>query len=233
MKIGISAAYYDWSLKKICYEALKAGFDGVEVDLLKQAGEFITSTNLPILSVHAPAIINVQRLQQSAWIAKKMGVKLVVCHPGIRPATFLLLRWYWKLQNVTLAIENIPPLDIAKIYAAGGNADYVLPFETVWDRYKGPVVFDIGHFWRLVNWPQEKTHIAYWLKIVQMGQRIVHVHYHDCLGHTDHLPPGKGDLNFIEFFNALKEINFQGSVILEARVNDLKAEATRLRAFAE
>jgi len=55
------------------------------------------------------------------------------------------------------------------------------------------------------------------MRIKELKDLIVHVHVHDNDGLNDlHLPPTFGKINFIKIFNALKEINYNGQIIVEA-----------------
>ena len=51
--------------------------------------------------------------------------------------------------------------------------------------------------------------------IRHLGPRIVHVHLHDYDGKRDHLPLGRGRLDFAEIVGALKAVDYTGALCLE------------------
>ena len=51
--------------------------------------------------------------------------------------------------------------------------------------------------------------------IRHLGPRIVHVHLHDYDGKRDHLPLGKGRLDFAEIVGALRAVGYKGTLCLE------------------
>jgi len=51
--------------------------------------------------------------------------------------------------------------------------------------------------------------------IRHLGPRIVHVHLHDYDGRRDHLPLGKGRLDFGETVGALRAVGYKGTLCLE------------------
>ena len=47
--------------------------------------------------------------------------------------------------------------------------------------------------------------------IQDFGRKILHIHISDCKNHQHfHLIPGLGDINFVEMYNALKKIKYDG-----------------------
>jgi len=59
--------------------------------------------------------------------------------------------------------------------------------------------------------------------VLRAGKRLVYVHLSD----SDRLAPGKGKIDFTEFINALKEIDYRGYMIMEFNPDPAPDEALR------
>ena len=51
--------------------------------------------------------------------------------------------------------------------------------------------------------------------IRRFGSKIIHVHVHDFKDETDHLPVGKGDIDFEAIVAALREVGYDRALCLE------------------
>lgn len=68
----------------------------------------------------------------------------------------------------------------------------------------------------------------------QLGSVINHIHVSDCRGESDdHLPPGKGTIDWQDFLHQLNQMNFQGTLILEIKDNNPIECAIKTRDFLE
>jgi len=79
------------------------------------------------------------------------------------------------------------------------------------------VTFDIGHanlFFRRKGRGSTGRRIADCIR--EMRDLIIHFHVHDNRGtNDDHLPPGKGGIDFVPVLRSIEEIGYSGAVILE------------------
>ena len=53
-------------------------------------------------------------------------------------------------------------------------------------------------------------------------KQIVHVHFSDSLGSDDHLPIGKGMIEYDKVVKLLKKISYDGAITFEVFVDDRK-----------
>ncbi|MEM2878365.1 MAG: sugar phosphate isomerase/epimerase [Candidatus Hadarchaeales archaeon] len=84
-------------------------------------------------------------------------------------------------------------------------------------RFGVGITFDIGHAHLFLRRSGRKsTGRAIAAHITKMRDLIVHFHVHDNNGaYDDHLPPGEGEIDFQQVANAVREIGYSGSIVLE------------------
>lgn len=166
-----------------------------------------------------------KQIKRSINACGALGGDLVVVHPGRCPMPeveglfSMSKKWfveliskcldYAKKRDIKLSLEN---------YSWSLSHPYSYPTEmlVLAKRLDGlGITFDVGHAYLgkgKAGKPEQK--IASEIKLV--GKYLTHVHIHDNHGQRDdHLPPGKGDIDFRPIIRALKEINYNGRLILE------------------
>lgn len=149
-------------------------------------------------------------------IANILGAKCLVIHLGGRAETSITYNdwkesifWdgevtkrvaeYASKYNLKIALENASIYTMNYLYEV---VDYV-NMENV------GYTFDTGH-WNLN--PTGKISDV----VKKMGQKLFHLHIHDNHGKFDeHLLMGEGEIDWRDFFSALKEISYGGVVTLE------------------
>ncbi len=160
--------------------------------------------------------ITLRRYRQTLAVARALGARLVVFHPGYD-------RWKYGGQDHLWLEQNLsfwPPL--LEEAAADG---LLVALENIFEPTPNLLAqllaslpaphfghcLDIGH-WRLFA----KTSLADWLAAV--GPRLLHLHLHDNRGTADdHLPVGEGDIDFPALFAGLRTLTSSPSMTLEAR----------------
>ncbi len=58
--------------------------------------------------------------------------------------------------------------------------------------------------------PGEPTRI-----LRSIGRRLHHIHLHDFADDKDHHPPFEGDIQWVEIFRGLREIDYRGAFMFE------------------
>jgi len=147
-----------------------------------------------------------QRMEQIFQATRELHANRLVLHTGFKLEIYLYNYWdewvrdtvaYWKEEikryediGVTVVLENVVEPDPSPMIELHDRIDHRnLKF-----------CLDTGH----VNvW--SKLPPALWIK--RMGNRLAHMHIHDNNGRFDeHLPMGRGNMDFNAVFRALHEI---------------------------
>lgn len=148
-------------------------------------------------------------------VASELGAGVVVIHPGsknvpevARPerigyfidAVTMLLDLCREL-GIRIAVENMGP---------GYLGDRLEEIELILEQFSPEEVglcLDTSHAsltGDLFNY------------LDRLGERIVTTHLSDNLGiEDDHLPPGRGEIDWQEFFQGLERIGYRGPLVLE------------------
>jgi len=142
----------------------------------------------------------------AAKVSEELGAKIMVCHfqpeePSEKSVNEMLDQL--NGHSIKLAIEN------------GQNlADYTAFVDKVGSEQFGMVV-DIGH-------TRDKDQVNPFIKknraretMALCGDRLIHLHLHDWIG-VDHFSPLDGEIQWVEIFRALKDINYNGWFMFEA-----------------
>lgn len=157
-------------------------------------------------------------LINSIFLAKKFNAETVVCHAGrlnrVYPETLLsktkeeTVNSLKKLFNTSKKLGVNFTLENDRKAASPSLAGDINSFQEMLNKVGCKATLDIGHANTFSN-PIEF--------IKNLNHKIVNIHIHDNKGDKDeHLPIGKGKINFKEILNSLKEMDWNGPLIIEA-----------------
>jgi sugar phosphate isomerase/epimerase len=240
-RIGLSTGgCYDSPILDVIVDLAPAGASGVEIgtpprhfDPLQPAQVnaldlALRAAALPAISIHAPfgGLLDladpnprhrhaaIGAVLTAATAIKRLGGNLVIVHPsdlerhgrdvGARLAncaeSLRLLAVNCARDGVTVALESPLP------HLIGGH-----PGEFAWllthSHEAIRVCLDTGHTSLGRHWREFVT-IA--------GARLVHVHVHDNRGQwDDHLPPGDGSIDWAGVAGSLRDVDYDGWLMLE------------------
>ena len=197
-----------------------------EIDLIK---DICNKKNLPIVSVVVVAFglvdfnepvrqFHTQRIKKTVDLAKEFGGKNVLLVLGEyiwqREVIPPQAQWDWGVQHVKeigeyaaesgieIALE-LEPFRLSLLNSVPEMARFI-------DECGLPNVkanIDISHLVLADSSPEELN---------LLKGKAAHVHISDCNGmvHGD-LPPGRGIVKFVPYLQAIKELDFDGSISLE------------------
>ncbi len=209
-----------------------------EPEALRELRELIASHGLGV-SVHAtlwdlnPAShypilrdLTLTQVKRSIDACEVLEGDVVVVHPGRCPVPergevlSRAVRWYrefigecWRYaseRGIKLAPENID----------GAHYPYsdASQLKVLAQDFEGlGITFDVGHAYLAqkrqgARAPEEN--MARQLR--EIGDYLAHVHLHDNKGTwDDHLPPGRGEINFEPIVKALRAVKYDGLVVVE------------------
>ncbi len=208
-------------------------FDAKRVNKIKK----LADENKISLSLHTPYTINPGEeveffrkanenyLKKLILLAKKLNCTHITAHMGFWVG---LPHWEWKrkkgLDSLVKTIKHIIPLlRKNKIYLALENVnpmpknsefqllgDSIKDLRYIYSELKSPYVkmcLDTGHA-NVSDGPAKY--------IQEFGKKIVCCHFHDNKGRNDeHLPVGRGTINWERVCEEFNKINFKGPFISE------------------
>lgn len=221
----VSARYLtsDYSKKQIDKINHSADKNDLEIILHPWLNEYLVDDKEPFnLASLNDKVRNksIETVVKLYGLAKKIDAKLITFHGGffenfrdyainIETSRRSFEQLSPLFQDVRLCVENMP------IKGHFNNLVKELPVEAndvlyLVDGLKNVgVCFDIGHANTVEN------AIDFYDKIKTSG-KIWNMHIHDNSGEKDdHLPLGKGNIDFKAFFNKLKKDNYQGYLSIE------------------
>ena len=119
-------------------------------------------------------------------------------------------------KNITLMLENIPPRDTKTAYM-------LKEFEYVVRNVPSLMVhLDVAHAFVEGGSGKIDEYIR------KFDKRIVHIHMHDNHGKSDeHLPLGKGKINFRRVISSLKRIGYDRTITFEVFPSNIDAMGSR------
>ena len=205
-------------------------FDYSDLTAIRQARAILDTYDIEVYSYHPPfggrydvSVLDegtraqaVQLNLHQVEVAAALGAKYYVMHPSDRvPTADYLLRRRNAIRGirslcragenagVAIAIENLPPGYVAD------RIDELMWIVDACESEAAGVCLDTGH-----------AHYAGWNigeAIRRIGERLFTIHWHDNDGQADrHWLPGKGTIDWRQFFDALKEIGWNRPICLEA-----------------
>lgn len=212
--------------------ALKYGLDHIEFDLTKislseieKNAEMIKNCKKTV-SLHLPwdYSFNPQKCDEDlgyfekvVGVANEISAEYLVIHLGyyedgersehLGKAMRFIEKALKTDLNCPLLIENLKPKSQIsnKIFLGGEIEDFDKIFNEINDaRLK--MCFDIGH--AAYTWDIHKA-------LKHFKDKIYSIHLHDNNGKKDHLPMGKGLINWGRIKKELEELNLKGPIIFE------------------
>jgi sugar phosphate isomerase/epimerase len=258
-RIGLSTGgCYDSPILEVIADMRSAGTTGVEIgtpprhfDPLEDAkvdalGRALRTASLQAISIHAPfgGLLDlsdpnprhrhaaVGAILTAASAIKRLGGRLVIVHPsdmerhGRDAAARLadcaeslrLLAVNGAREGMTIVLESPLP------HLIGGHPD---EFAWVLAHSHGDirVCLDTGHTALGGHW-RDFVRIA--------GPRLVHVHASDNHGQRDdHLPPGDGRIDWPDVAASLRDVHYDGWLMLELACPPVDRAAYFARAVAQ
>jgi len=250
-----TGSLYTYGIARVFELAAEAGFDAIEL-LVDQRWDgrqpayirrLCQDSGLPVVTIHSPFVPHLpgwphdplNRLKESASLARQVGAKVVVTHLPLRMKAaklefFGLQSGPWLLplfvpcqrdyrdfllsdlaefevaEEVLIGVENMP----AKLFL-GRRVD----------------IHQLNNIETLASLPHltlDTTHIGTWgLDLLDtyetLKERIVHVHLSNFNG-AEHQMPDNGHLPLAELLQRLAGNGFQGAVTVELNPTVLEAE---------
>ncbi len=204
---------------------------------LKNTKEYLDEQGIVIYQAHAPWAgahtdatadsrkERFEKMHQSLKGAQVLGTKYLVVHPilpfgnepnqdveeviGINLGFIGKLADYAKYYGITICLENLPfnnyPLS---------KPEEIRDFVEDMNHPNLKVCLDTGHCAVFGIQPGDAVRM-----IGPELLKCLHVHDNDGTG-DQHLPPKKGIIDWEDFRQALKDINFQGALSLECKPKD-------------
>jgi len=196
---------------------------------LQQSGILVKSIHMPMNGVDIShpeeydRIKSVREVEKTIMIALNLKAELIVVHPG---AT--CHEADDRKKRLTLSIESLKEIvDFSEVYPIKIAIENTLPgrvgdlweeiqqiMEVVSSKNLG-ICLDTGHY--LVNYQHIIQKDLYLDKLpINWQDKLFHIHIHDNNGKKDaHLLPGEGIFPWPSFMDFVKEINYQGTLIIE------------------
>ena len=162
-----------------------------------------------------------QKIKEAIKICGELGLDFVTIHICVRTSGVTFERLYEKYEevlndylyyaenhNIILGIENtgIDLIILADIIKKRKNKYLKL-------------VYDIGHAYPLIKVTEYRSLDKV---ILDLGNNIVDIHLHDHNIMRDHLPIGRGVINFKSIIHALLKVNYKGALNLEIDASDIE-----------
>ena len=172
---------------------------------------------IEIVSAHGPTVAYaskdedersaaVKQAAAAGRVAEEMGASVMVCHFGTTE------------ESKRTIVDMLEELEGSSIKLANENGEDLRDYMAVVDEIGSDrfgMVVDVGH-------TRDEDGVNPFIKpdraretLAQCGPRLIHLHLHDFL-ERDHIAPMDGNLQWVEVFGALKDIDYQGLFMFEA-----------------
>lgn len=147
---------------------------------------------------------------------KVWGTHVKIAHPETRLGYEVLAKYY-EGQDLKLVIEN------------GGRQPIQACID--WVDYIGHsqigILLDVGHE-RNASGKNPMTIAGEPTRILRaLGHRLHHIHLHDFAEGKDHHAPFEGEIQWVETFRGLREIDYRGAFIFEPRSSPYYVDTIR------
>ncbi len=234
-----SSSVYPLSVPECFTVASHLGYDGVEIMVSMNAisqnaaaiNELSHHYGLPVLSIHAPTLLVMQRVwgkdawtkvARSAELAAEVGADTVVVHPPFRWQSDYAENFVSGVRSIAadtgvhIAVENMFPwrtgLREVMVYLPG--------WDPVGQDYDD-VTLDFSH---AATAGSDVLHM-----IESLGSRLRHIHLADGSGSLkdEHLAPGYGAQPVGHALELLAERGWHGSVVVEVNTRKTKSLVER------
>ena len=155
-------------------------------------------------------------LEQTMRVAKTLGAKYYTFHGGARFKKTPLKLDFDRIGKITQEILDVTSkhgVTLAYENVHWGYYNYVGFFKQLKERVNGlKATFDIKQ--------ARQSDIFYGNYIKEMASDIVTVHLSDVCDNGKMCLPGKGVTDFYDVFSRLKDVGFDGAILLECYQND-------------
>lgn len=258
-----TGSLYDRPFDQIVEEAVKEGFSRLEVMLTTELMERIDVMKAVLMdkevgapSVHAPFALDwhvtshgkrwVELMRGVLVAAENLGAKIIVFHPGHLPLLPFSydLRWRNMLNNirdflphagkcgVSLAIENVPRPSLFPFLKTRYLAWEPMKMAWVFEKLgqKGlKMTLDVSHSSAIGEGAIDEY-------VRHLGTYFCDIHLSDFDGRADHLPIGKGKVNFERILTCVKDIGYDGLLTLElspshSDIGDIRESRRRIESI--
>lgn len=216
-------------------------FDGDYILKAKELKEYADSINLPLIQAHAPFPVYIDnddeynsnmmiKLQKSIEVCGILGIKNVVIHPNNnwdkkRNALFFKeLIPFAKKYHVIICTENMWNWDKehnhVSLAACSSPIDYLNHIKEVNDEYLEACV-DVGHA-NMFSMVDKAITPGNMVRTLNKHVKCFHIHDNDGI-HDNHETPFTMTLDWEDLARAIKEINYQGDLVIEIVDRDIKS----------
>lgn len=251
-----TGSLYTYGLARVFDLAAEAGFDAVEIladqrlDSRQPAylRRLMQESGLPIAAIHSPfPVIStpgwpqdpLDRLRESAALAREVGAPVVVTHLPLRGQIVRVELLGAKIKRWLLPIF-VPPKPEYRQFLLNGLAEFEtkekihvgvenMPARRILGRQINPYFFnDLETLAGFPHLTLDTTHIGTWgldlLEVYeQLKTRISHVHLSNFDG-QEHRLPEDGHLPLAELLRRLTRDGYQGAATVEVGPEVLEAE---------
>ena len=151
----------------------------------------------------------------------------VHARPPQQPAAFELKRWAQvagRIDQVAASVHTRVALEVVE------------GFELVaaWGLVHVGINLDVGHMHLPANAARLSAVGGIGALVRQLGDSLVHMHWHDVRGTVDHLETGTGVVDLAELVHALRDIQYAHDVTLELNPDRFSPEGiVRSKAYVE
>ena len=145
-------------------------------------------------------------------IAKALGTKVVVCHI---PNVFPRAKAFERDLDILTQVADISREYGLKLALETPPYDYMIKLVDAIGRDDVGINLDAGHSFLEGNDPA--------FVVREIGKRLFTTHLQDNFGvNDDHQPPGLGKINWEALLSALKEIGYNGPLMMEMHGSGVK-----------
>ncbi len=169
---------------------------GTEYELVRRASIEEFKKAIDACQILGIEYMNIHGIIFGMYVEKKMS-RIVLRNFA---ASLKELRRYGEKKNVKIMLENVPE---------GKETRTFKSFKYIVDKSGVFVHFDIAHAFIVGGTKEVESYMKF-------GGRIRHIHIHDNDGTGDqHLPLGKGKIDFPAVIGMLKEIEYDRTITFE------------------
>jgi sugar phosphate isomerase/epimerase len=227
---------HNWNIKIIEIRPKIGHFQPQRLEEVIELKKKLQQSEILVKSIHIPIddvdishpeeydrIKSVREVEKVIMIASNLKAEIVVVHPGansheaddrkkrlaLSMESLKEIVDFSKGTSIRIALENTLPGRVGDRWEEIQQIIEEIPSENL------GICLDTGHY--LVNYQcilQKDLHLD---KLpINWQDKLFHIHIHDNNGKKDaHLLPGEGVFPWPSFMDFIKEINYQGTLIIE------------------